>query len=1255
MIKENKTEWSKSQATQNLEPLTHPHKQNKSAVYDKIYEQYLKKAPTNQFEIDRKFRMHRQNPSNFSAEIRSLHTYKNSLVSRGNYAVSDGLEDSQQNNASIKMENWNKLANQEKKSKYSDDALIQIKGDEDAKNLSINIYEDSKERIDQPQNPFLQLKKKKSLIMTPLNKDSQVKIQRRLMLPRRSSLDFETLHSSTTLKPMNQSMNRTMFQKSRGKAPHHPDNPKDSPFKSVSSNNNLNQNKPKNLRKDIKIDVLYRTEEPESIRASEKTQKERFNRAVSRGRLNRRESGNSLYLRRRSMSKSILETIKLKKQKDEEEEEEKKKKKKKIKFTEPIFKKEDLIEAYDNLMKEKDKEKQEGGKPVHKKERHDSNKKKPTKRETSKAKKKPPIERRKSIVKFDKKSEAVFSKRASSPMLYKDFNRGMTQFLDEKGMKKNATSTLKKVAAKVDTGLKHIKSKFEDEDVNEKRRVKKDYTMDGIILPQIRMDVYQNFELFMAAQDMNEILMVQEPEPMDLGHLVEKAGEDNVDYVSEFDAKDHIGFHQKNILSEYDFDFGMSMFSQTTNTCSEVNNDQFTKSSLIYQKIEDSPEQSSRFLKKMKRKKNLHEKNESIVINKKNFHVQKSRENLNLRRSKKFQKKKKQRVIDKYSSKGFVDNQPEVMSIDVEEEYEVEPSNELLASMVSKGSKRSFKSPKLNRRFKEDAGQKLPRELPSIELNLYDASSKNHASNTMKLTKSDIFGQVNQVNPMTRSHNKIPNLKHSRGYSNKIGSKKHKKNQKSLSKHKKTPQVIMVKNSAIQKKKKKRQSTEFSKKWSNPNFYTNNIYNPALNRMQNNPNEAVDLYAQPQLRNNLATHYSTEGLRATPKPLETKDEEFQFNISKPDNRVKPAVKRRSKPDESMHLDFSVEQDPSLSEQVTSFVGSVRENYQEFMEPKKVLKKKNSKKKMRRKVQHSNTFNSKQFKTMTYVKKNSSQKAAKRRNNSQRLKPEIYANEAQAEEMERKNAHLRHRTMGQMKHIPGVEAMEPDEILQKTEILAPVFIEKKLPKKLKNNPPLRRMKKGVASKKLPLGGSPLLIKKKVSVSRKSNSSSNNQVNKASSTNKVSTPRHLFPTDKNNPFKARQKKLGMSTSNLTKPKKLPRIFSNQGPPKKKQKPVEEYEFELTSSNVKKLITGNPFASPQLKKGAYPPRKAPLIGTRNRASGKKLFKSPPLKGMHKSSVGFRAKMGGGLKKGGNLRISRDNMKKSKKIGYDSSDEST
>ena len=586
--------WSKSQATQELEPMTKSHKPNKSAVYDKIYENYLKGKPENQLEIDRKFRMHRQKLSSISGEIKSLHTYKNSLLSGGNFAVSEGYGDSQQN-CSVQVEEPMKPFKVEEK---SEDVLIQIKGETSEKP---KIAELDQEKIEEVKPNMYGRKmtstQKKRVQMTPIGVNSS---QNKFMFPRRSSLDLNE-HQSKYASTGN------LFY------------PNHKMFLRTSTNQGTRKVASKRTTsKDIKIDVIYKGEEPENIKTSEAMQREKFNRAVSRGRARRGSDGVNSLLRRRSMSKSILESIKLRKSKDKEtsEEKEKEKKKRKIKFTEPIFKKEDLIEAYESLMKEKNKN-DSHNKSGFKKEKNSMKKPIKPKTETKRDSVKRISMKKKSISGFDKTAEQI-QKRMSSPILYKDFKRGMTQFLGERGMKKNTTIQLKKVSAKIDTGLQNKEKMFEDEAIREKRRVKKDYTLDRIVLPEVTLEIDANLNLFMAAQDMTEILMVSEPAELEeVG--VEKVDEDNMDYVSDFDAKDHINFHQKNILSQCGFDFGQNIFSQTTNTCSEVNHEQPQNASLIYQPIDDSPQKSAKFMQRKQRKKNLHEKRESIVINQKKF------------------------------------------------------------------------------------------------------------------------------------------------------------------------------------------------------------------------------------------------------------------------------------------------------------------------------------------------------------------------------------------------------------------------------------------------------------------------------------------------------------------------------------------------------------------------------------------------------------------------------------------------------------
>lgn len=1191
--KQYAVKFSKSQATQDLEQMVRPHKPIKSAVYDQIYEEYLKNKPRRQLEIDQEFRVHRQQISNFSGEIKSLHTYKNSLVSGVNVPMSDGMFLS--GRESLPVEKAAKQGRgRDELGGQSREGLIKIEGVAWKEKA---LQSEEKETLQmESKNPF-----KTNMQPRKLGKPN---------VPRRSSLDLDEFKSKYA------STGNLFYRKSHM-------------LGNRSSRVDLHSSQLGGTGKDIKIDVMYQGREPESIRTSEAIQKERFNRAVSRGKLGRRASlGVNAMGRRRSMSKSILESVKLLKQNESQEKEKKgeaeKKKKKKVKITDRLFKREDLIEAYDSLMKDKDKDKD--------REKRDWNTRKPAKkpRHAKQDSAKLPLQRRKTSVLRTKRQTTLHGRRAGSSILQKDVKKSVHQVKDTTSVKGKLDYKVKNVNARVDTGLKRKMVVLEDEQKLEKRRVKKDYALEKIILPQMELEINSNFELFMAAQDMTEVLMVQEPQDLHEHKMVHKAEDDRMDYVSDFDVKDHVVFHVKNTLLQFEFDFGQSVFSRTTNTCSDMNHPPQDSSS-IYQNFA-SMSQNKQKLKRKQKKKNLHEKNESVVLNKRRFSKNRLSKNMSKKGSaRKSKKKRKKPSRQMHLVKPSGHGEDELITFDLNEReiYEINPDGELVKSLILQKPRREFKSPRLNKRFDEDNRKDLA---PEPELNLYDGPTVLTGEKGIKLTRSDVFSRSGQPNLMTRSHNNFQKLKHSRGMSNKIGGNKKKKRRRTNSKNSLSKaHMFMVKKS---KAKAGASDYNFGKNLSNPNFYTNNIYNSASQDLQIVHDQSIDLYAQPRVVEPKIQKYSS-GTLPKRRAMQN-DEEIQFNVSRQDNRVKPNRRlRRVKNEVSMHLDISEEQDASISEKVSDFVGSMRENCAEMFEsePKELV----PQKKPRKKAAKVASYQSKMFRTMANFKKNNSHVHIKKRNNSHRLKAQQNQEEALHElhpqdSSNSRTSHLRHRTMGQIKHFPFMIQKKGQSKLKSTnEENAMDQSGVHAGSRVLKRPPRKKLKK---QRKLPLGGSPVLTKK-ITGSRKSNSSSNNQVTKTGPVQHISTPRNLFKSPQ------LQKKV------LVKPMRTHKVASQKN--NVSQKFEENYEFEVHNKELSQFTNPQKKASPRIKRKFLPPRKIPLIGKKN----KNPFNSPPTKTLKKTIFTYKAKLG--VQKSKNsLRTSRENLSKKQKIGYNSSDDS-
>lgn len=1175
---------SKSQTDQELEKVARPHKPIKSAAYEQVYRECMQSKLRQQLHLDRELHAHKQEASGVSGDMKSLHTYKNSLASGANALVSDGVESGRQGGGTPLKGAKDRALVEIKDGGISEEDLLSAEG-AGAELGKAGGLEHPGHREQGKKGPIT-MKMKMAQKKLYFRRNDKPKV------PRQSSLDLDDFAGKYS------SSGSLFFRESFAKG-------------SAEPNANLYSSQlvgGGRAERDIKINMVYRGHDTESVRASEKAQRERFNRALSRGRFARRASlGLTPVVRRRSVSKSLLDSVKIRKANGtkERERDSEKKKRKKAKITDRLYKREDLIEAYKTEMREKElsnSQKREWKRP-----------KAPDPPKQSRGPLQSKFHRRNTTNRGERRKSSVRERRGGSTAPGKKPKKSSSQLFERAALKRKTSPSpkIKNARPRIDTGLKRKHGAIEEEQKHERRRVRKDFALEKIILPQMELRIAANFERFTQQEGMAESLAAREPADLPRKALVQKAAADALDYVSDFDAKDHLAFHVKNALLEFEFDFGTDMFSRATNTCSEIHREPGGQPrKALGPPAFASLAENQQSLRRKKKKRNLHEKSESKVLHKRRF----SKKKMDKKRSGKFSAKKPEKKIRKQAraprDKGGSKPAGGQRSLAEADSYALEAEVALAKSLVLKQSKRSFKSPKLNKHFDEDSSARLA---PEAELNLYDGFSKYSGARELKLTRSDVFERPGKKNPMTRSHNNFRELKHNRGLSSRIPAKKKRQRRRTNSKHSlaRAP-VFLVKETDLQR--------EAGKGFVHTDFYANNIYNSTSQDLRPPPEQSMDLYSQPR-----------------PRKAAKKDEEIQFNVSRRDNKVRPRKKlRRVKNEVSMHLDASEEPDASISENVANFIGSLRENCAEMFDLQSEGTERSAQQPRRPGAKpNAKSFQPKMFRMAANFKKNNSHAQIKKRTNSHRLKKKGKAPgpapQAQENPSSRKS-HLRHRTMGQIKNYPfmiqkrGVPRLKTTNEENELE-------ERPAPAKPKTARPPRKAPKKKRQK--PPGGSPGLLKKAAG-SRKSNSSSNNQVEKGGFLHKKSTPRNLF----NSP-QIHKKALPPKLQRAQRVAKVLALKQAARAPGQ-----DNYEFEMPSKEFSQLAASNAPRSPKsprIKRKFLPPRKMPLIGK----ALKKPFHSPKSKGMRR----FANKKNLGTANGKrSLRVSREGLGQKHKIRYDS-----
>lgn len=229
--------------------------------------------------------------------------------------------------------------------------------------------------------------------------------------------------------------------------------------------------------------------------------------------------------------------------------------KKKPCFKQLLYTNKDLNEAYEELLKKNGKEKEEDRKKTRRK----------TKSRPVTPKSVNGVKKRVSQVSGQVQVER---KRATS--------RSRTPKREEHLDLGKMTGKLRKVSAKVNTGLKQTKRKeIRREKMDEFRRVKKDFMLNGVVLPEMHPRIESDFQKLETCEPMGEILQAFEPKNVDFGVVQSKIEADRVDYISALEPKENIPKEFLHVLRKYRFNFGEGEGERGANEAERTSIDNF--------------------------------------------------------------------------------------------------------------------------------------------------------------------------------------------------------------------------------------------------------------------------------------------------------------------------------------------------------------------------------------------------------------------------------------------------------------------------------------------------------------------------------------------------------------------------------------------------------------------------------------------------------------------------------------------------------
>lgn len=261
--------------------------------------------------------------------------------------------------------------------------------------------------------------------------------------------------------------------------------------------------------------------------------------------------------------------------------------KKKLCFKQPLYTNKDLNEAYEEMQKKRETEKDKKKRPsVHPVKDKSVRKSGNLGSGSSKEKKRLSV-------------RITYTPRESAKIKKFEFaSKSPSKSVRPNSETVNILRSIKKVPAKVDTGLpRHAKSLQRNELNLEKRRVKKDFVFNGLVLPEVRLKVREEPMAVPPAEDMCERLVVQEPKAVDFQKILGKVVEDRLDYLSELDTKDHFSSQSLFLLKKFSFDFGASLDSEFSSKISQTSLGKLGDANHVQNFFVPEPDESNYFSK----------------------------------------------------------------------------------------------------------------------------------------------------------------------------------------------------------------------------------------------------------------------------------------------------------------------------------------------------------------------------------------------------------------------------------------------------------------------------------------------------------------------------------------------------------------------------------------------------------------------------------------------------------------------------------
>lgn len=234
---------------------------------------------------------------------------------------------------------------------------------------------------------------------------------------------------------------------------------------------------------------------------------------------------------------------------------EEKKIKKKFKFDQPLFKKEEIIEAYDQLIKEKEKKNEKSILSNKKQKNKNKSQTKTKKRSVSKTPKRSISKKPEKKAKKEQLKNKILSKKKKEQNCLNIKVKTIPSF-DEKGQKKS--KNFQKIRPKINTGLKPVPSvSFKEFIELEKCRLKKDFNMENIILPHLTMKT-PKIEIIDEVKQMNQIFNFVELSGIKLDNIIKKIETDKKEKPSSIDFESQINTDLLEQLDFLGFNFGLN-------------------------------------------------------------------------------------------------------------------------------------------------------------------------------------------------------------------------------------------------------------------------------------------------------------------------------------------------------------------------------------------------------------------------------------------------------------------------------------------------------------------------------------------------------------------------------------------------------------------------------------------------------------------------------------------------------------------------